>query len=82
MKSEPCTPRFRIGRFLPCVVFMLGYGTACRLLADWVDTGHAVLIPALGMGGMVIGFLLGRMLSPPPAREDKPSAPAKLGDPE
>jgi len=82
MKSDPCTPRFRIGRFLAFVVVILGYGTACGLLAVWVNTGFVVLLPALTMGGMVLGSLLGRTLFPPPAREDKPSARGKRGDPE
>jgi hypothetical protein len=76
MTSDARTPRVGIGRALVLVAVMLGYAIAAGLLAIWLDRSVVLVLPALVIGGCVIGGLLGRMLFRSPARKEEPSAPA------
>jgi hypothetical protein len=60
---------------------MLGYAIAIGLLAVWLNGNLVAVLPALIVGGMVIGGLLGRMLFRSPPRKQKPGGPTTGPEP-
>ena len=81
MSFETRTPRIGIRRTLAFAAVVLGYATASGLLACWLDGRFVVLAPALVIGGMAIGTLLGRTLLRPAPPNDEPGAPGSGAEP-